>query len=249
MNNNNMNINQDNQFEIFNYQNLGQVRVSTLYTGEPVFCLVDICNILGIKNSSRVMERLLTPGVHTMNLGVQTGVKTDGTPAIQFVDMTFVDQGNLFKIIFTSRKPEAQNFANWVSYEVLPSLMNKGYYAMPNMSPMEMIHSISGELIEQKKTLDEYGNVIAQHTQQINEHTRMIEILEREGYYTISGYAKLKGIPLTLNDARNLGSRATEICIQRNIAVAPVQHDRLNYVHAYPFGILNEVFSNIVLGN
>ena len=114
---------------------------------------------------------------------------------------------------------------------------------------MQMIHSISGELIEQKKILDEYGNTINQHTQQINEHTRMIEILEREGYYTISGYAKLKGIPITLNDARNLGSMATEICIQRNISVAPVQHDRLNYVHAYPFGILNEVFSNAILGN
>ena len=112
-----------------------------------------------------------------------------------------------------------------------------------------MIHSISGELIEQKKTLDEYGVTIAQHTQQINDHTRMIEILEREGYYTISGYAKLKCIPITLNDARNLGSMATEICIQRNISVAPVQHDRLNYVHAYPFGILNEVFSNAILGN
>lgn len=240
MNNNNLtNTNQGNPFAIFNYQNLGQVRVATLETGEPLFCLIDVCNILGIKNSSRVMERLLPKGVHTMNLLTNGGIQ----------QATFVDQGNLFKIIFTSRKPEAQNFANWVSYEVLPSLMNKGYYNMPQMTEMQMIHSISGELIEQKKTLDEYGVTIAQHTQQINDHTRMIEILEREGYYTISGYAKLKGIPITLNDARNLGSMATEICIQRNISVAPVQHDRLNYVHAYPFGILNEVFSNTILGN
>ena len=240
MNNNNLtNTNQGNPFAIFNYQNLGQVRVATLETGEPLFCLIDVCNILGIKNSSRVMERLLPKVVHTMNLLTNGGIQ----------QATFVDQGNLFKIIFTSRKPEAQNFANWVSYEVLPSLMNKGYYNMPQMTEMQMIHSISGELIEQKKTLDEYGVTIAQHTQQINDHTRMIEILEREGYYTISGYAKLKGIPITLNDARNLGSMATEICIQRNISVAPVQHDRLNYVHAYPFGILNEVFSNAILGN
>ena len=240
MNNNLTNINQGNPFAIFNYQNLGQVRVTTSETGEPLFCLVDVCNILGIKNSRRTMERLMVDGVHTMNV-------IDSMGRLQ--QATFVDQGNLFKIIFTSRKPEAQNFANWVSYEVLPSLMNKGYYTMPQMTEMQMIHSISGELIEQKKTLDEYGVTIAQHTQQINDHTRMIEILEIEGYYTISGYAKLKGIPITLNDARNLGSMATEICIQRNISVAPVQHDRLNYVHAYPFGILNEVFSNAILGN
>ena len=249
MNNNLINVNQENQFDIFDYKNLGRVRVVRRNDGEPLFCLNDVCAILGIKNQTDVKNRLSAEGVDLIYLGVQTGVFPDGSPIMQNVEMTFIDQGNLYMAIGRSRKPEAQNFMNWVYREVLPSIANKGYYVMPQMTEMQMIHSISGELIEQKKTLDEYGVTIAQHTQQINEHTRMIEILEREGYYTISGYAKLKGIPITLNDARNLGSMATEICIQRNISVAPVQHDRLNYVHAYPFGILNEVFSNAILGN
>lgn len=238
-NNNNITINQGNQFEIFNYQNLGQVRVHTDNYGTAWFCLNDVIQILDIKNITDVKNRLDPKGLGLIE------VLTNGGPQ----QMTFVDQGNLYMAIGRSRKPEAQNFMNWVYREVLPSIASKGYYSMPQMTEMQMIHSISGELIEQKKTLDEYGNTINQHTQQINEHTRMIEILEREGYYTISGYAKLKGIPITLNDARNLGSMATEICIQRNISVAPVQHDRLNYVHAYPFGVLNEVFSNTILGN
>lgn len=239
MNNNNITINQGNQFEIFNYQNLGQVRIQVDQYGNPWFCLVDVCKILNLQ-PNKVLERLnpygrnLIPVIDNMGRTQQA---------------TFVDQGNLFMTIGRSRKPEAKVFMDWVYREVLPSIANKGYYNMPQMTEMQMIHSISGELIEQKKILDEYGNTINQHTQQINEHTRMIEILEREGYYIISGYAKLKGVPITLNDARNLGSMATEICIQRNISVAPVQHDRLNYVHAYPFGILNEVFSNTILGN
>lgn len=240
MNNNNLtNINQGNQFEIFNYQNLGQVRTIKQENGEVLFCLSDVCSILGLQNPSQIANRLFQEGIYSIYTPTEGGNQ----------NLLFVDTGNMFMAIGNSRKPEAKAFLHWVNYEVLPSLMNKGYYSMPQMTEMQMIHSISGELIEHKKILDEYGNVIEQHTQQINEHTRMIEILEREGYYTISGYAKLKGIPLTLNDARNLGSRATEICIQRNIAVAPVQHDRLNYVHAYPFGILNEVFSNAILGN
>ena len=239
MNNNNITINQGNQFEIFNYQNLGQVRIQVDQYGNPWFCLVDVCKILNLQ-PNKVLERLNTYGRNLIPVIDNMG---------RTQQATFVDQGNLFMTIGRSRKPEAQNFMNWVYREVLPSIANKGYYSMPQMTEMQMIHSISGELIEQKKTLDEYGVTIAQHTQQINDHTRMIEILEREGYYTISGYAKLKGIPITLNDARNLGSMATEICIQRNISVAPVQHDRLNYVHAYPFGVLNEVFSNTILGN
>lgn len=226
-------------FEIFNYKNLGQVRTSVNEAGETLFCLVDVCNILGLQNPSQVSGRLFAEGIYNIYTPTNGGNQS----------LLFIDFGNLNMAIGNSRKPEAKEFLHWVNYEVLPSIANKGYYAMPQMTEMQMIHSISGELIEHKKILDEYGVTIAQHTQQINEHTRMIEILEREGYYTISGYARLKGIPLTLEDARFLGSKATEICIQRNMSVAPVQHDRLNYVHAYPFGILNEVFSNTILGN
>ena len=239
MNSNLTNISQGNQFEIFNYQNLGQVRIQVDQYGNPWFCLVDVCKILNLQ-PNKVLERLNPYGRNSIPVIDNMG---------RTQQATFVDQGNLFMTIGRSRKPEAKVFMDWVYREVLPSIASKGYYSMPQMTEMQMIHSISGELIEQKKTLDEYGVTIAQHTQQINDHTRMIEILEREGYYTISGYAKLKGIPITLNDARNLGSMATEICIQRNISVAPVQHDRLNYVHAYPFGVLNEVFSNAILGN
>ena len=51
----------NNPFEIFNYKNLGSVRTKIDEHGNPWFCLLDVCNILGIKNSTRTMERLDTP--------------------------------------------------------------------------------------------------------------------------------------------------------------------------------------------
>lgn len=225
----------DNQFEIFNYQNLGSVRTTRIETGEPLFCLVDVCNILGIKNSRRTMERLMVDGVHTMNV-------IDSMGRIQ--QATFVDQGNLFKIIFTSRKPEAQNFANWVSYEVLPSLMNKGYYTMQPMTEMEMINKMSGTIIEQQKVIDIHGERLDQHDMMFEMYSHQIEILSHEGYFTIATHARFRNIPISLETAQTLGTIATKICEERGIGVASIPHPTFNFIHAYPYEILNEVFSN-----
>lgn len=65
----------ENKFEIFDYNNLGQVRISVGPNQENLFCLVDVCNILGITNSRRVMERLNLKGVHTMNILTNGGVQ------------------------------------------------------------------------------------------------------------------------------------------------------------------------------
>ena len=167
----------NNPFEIFNYKNLGSVRTTKDENGNPWFCLSDVCSILGIQNPKRVTERLLDPGVHTMNIGVQTGVKRDGTPAIQNIPMIFIDQGNLFKVIFTSRKPEAQNFANWVSYEVLPTLAKTGSHHMPNnktMTEMEMIYTISGEVIKNTNDIKELRTDVKKNAQTLELHRKYI---------------------------------------------------------------------------
>lgn len=232
-----------NPFEIFNYRNLGQVRVATLETGEPLFCLVDVCNILGIKNSSRVMERLLPKGVHTMNLLTNGGIQ----------QATFVDQGNLFKIIFTSRKPEAQNFANWVSYEVLPSLMNKGYYAMPNMSPMEMIRTMADEMINMKNDYTNQFQLVDQRMTTIdntvNDHTHMIEninntitLLETEGFFTVSGFARFVSVPLTQELAIHIGKVASEIASNNGIQIGSLPHPEFGSVRLYPYNVISEAF-------
>ena len=60
---------------------------------------------------------------------MQTGIKSDGTPALQTVKATFVNESNLYKLIFQSRKKEAENFTEWVTSEVLPDIRKHGMYA------------------------------------------------------------------------------------------------------------------------
>ena len=244
---------QGTQFEIFNYQNLGSVRTTRTETGEPLFCLNDVCNILGIKNSSRVMERLLTPGVHTMNLGVQTGVKADGTPAIQYVDTTFIDQGNLFKIIFTSRKPEAQNFANWVSYEVLPSLMNKGYYAMREVSPAMVLVEMGKQLLEHEKRFANIDNTLIVYKQDISDNRIMAQEVQRvqrqlieTGYISVKSFIVYHNLDTNTFDPAHLGRTASHICNSQGIPMGNEPSDNWNFVNTYPYQVIFEAYQKIM---
>lgn len=113
--------------KIFDNEEFGQVRTSII-DDEPYFALNDVCRILEINNPSQAKTRLRTPGVISNEVGVVTGKKSDGTDAIQNINMTFINESNLYKLVFQSRKPEAERFADWVTSEVLPAIRKHGAY-------------------------------------------------------------------------------------------------------------------------
>lgn len=128
-----------NILEIFNYKNLGQVRTSVnLDTKETLFCLSDICGILGIINNRNVTSRLPGDGVYAVKAMTNGGNQT----------LTFISLSNVFKVIFTSRKPEAEDFADWVTDEVLPSIANRGYYVMGELSPMKVFGLLLKQIVD-----------------------------------------------------------------------------------------------------
>ena len=97
--------NNDQRFQIFNYSNLGSVRTTT-FKGRTWFCLVDICHILDIQNPSMLSRRLLSEGTIMLET-------IDGFGRKQVAN--FIDEGNLYSAIGSSRKPEAKNFMNWIT--------------------------------------------------------------------------------------------------------------------------------------
>ena len=126
-------------FEVFNYKNLGQVRTSiNLDTKETLFCLSDVCDVLGITNNRNVVSRLSENGIHTLETVTNGGTQS----------LTFISLSNVFKVIFTSRKPEAEAFADWLTDEVLPSIANRGYYVMGELSPMKVFGLLLKQIID-----------------------------------------------------------------------------------------------------
>ena len=111
----------NNQMQIFENSQIGAVR-TILISNEPYFALTDTCKILDIKNSRDAKTRLLQKGVVTTDTLTPGGKQS----------ITFINEANLYKLIFQSRKQEAQQFADWVTSEVLPSIRKHGAYMTEN---------------------------------------------------------------------------------------------------------------------
>lgn len=129
--------------KIFNSPMFGELRVTRNKKGELLFCLKDVCDSLGLQvndvakrigcnpdNVGVSSEVKHHPYPDTITVGVQTGTKADGTPAIQPIKMYFVTEPDLYRCIFQSRKPTARKFKDWVFNEVLPSLRTTGAYVV-----------------------------------------------------------------------------------------------------------------------
>ena len=66
----------------------------------------------------------------------------------------FITESGVYKLVFKSRKPNAEAFTDWVTDEVLPTLRKTGSYEMPKQKP-EKKNSIRKQLAEKKKECEE----------------------------------------------------------------------------------------------
>lgn len=137
--------------KVFENPRFGSVRTTT-ENGEPWFCLVDVCKVLGLSTPSKVKERLTDPCMNTIQVWVQTGVKEDGEPAMRKTQMLFVNEQGLYKVIFQSRKPEAEQFTDWVTGEVLPSIRKTGLYAAETVTS-DMMFQLAKAMQEKEQRI------------------------------------------------------------------------------------------------
>jgi anti-repressor protein len=106
------------ELQIFNSEEFGEIRTITK-DDEPMFCLADVCKALELEQVSRVKARLKTDGVTTSKVIDRLGREQEAT---------FINESNLYKTIFQSRKESAERFTEWVTGEVLPSIRKNGGY-------------------------------------------------------------------------------------------------------------------------
>lgn len=108
---------------VFNNEEFGKVR-TTIIDGKPFFCMADVCKALEIGNVSQAKTRLNNDGVISNEVIDIMGRKQSAN---------FVNESNLYKLIFQSRKESSERFTDWVTSEVLPSIRKNGIYATDNV--------------------------------------------------------------------------------------------------------------------
>lgn len=107
-----------NNIKIFQNEKFGQVRVAMTESDEPLFCLSDVCNVIGISNSRNVKARLDAEDVRQMDTLTEGGNQ----------QATFVTESGLYDVIIRSDSEKAKPFRKWVTNEVLPSIRKHGGY-------------------------------------------------------------------------------------------------------------------------
>lgn len=139
-----------NNLRIFENSEFGEIRTITK-DNEPMFCLMDICKALDMKNPTMVASRLEDDEVTKFDLGSKRG------------ETNFVTESGLYAVILRSDKPNAKKFRKWVTGEVLPSIRkNGGYIAnQENLTPEQIVAN----------ALVVAQNIITQKDKQIEEMT------------------------------------------------------------------------------
>ena len=128
--------------EIFSSAEFGEIRTVAV-NGEPFVMLKDVCTVLEIGNPSQAKTRLKKDGVIINEV-------IDSLGRTQKAD--FINESNLYKLIFQSRKPQAERFSEWVTSDVLPTIRKHGMYATEELlDNPDLLIQVATQLKEEKQ--------------------------------------------------------------------------------------------------
>lgn len=145
-----------NELQIFDHPDFGEVRTYE-EGGKILFCGTDVAKSLGYAKPHGALAQHCK-GSLKRGVGVQTGNRADGSPVFQTIDMIFIPESDLYRLVFRSNLPNAEKFTDWVTEEVLPSIRQRGSYALAPaqpMSPAQLIAAQAQLLVDMERRMDE----------------------------------------------------------------------------------------------
>lgn len=155
-----------NEIQVFNNTEFGEIRTVEI-NDKPYFVASDIAKVLGYAKPQNAISTHCR-GALKRGIGVQTGIKADGSPAIQIVEVLIIPEGDVYRLIARSKLPQAERFEKWVFDEVLPSIRKTGGYiaGQEHMTDDELL--ANAILVAQKK-IAERDKVIQAQNDKITE--------------------------------------------------------------------------------
>ena len=109
-----------NEIQVFQNSEFGDIRTVTEDGGKVLFCGRDIAAALGYSNTRDALNR------HCKGV-----VKRDTLTPGGEQELSFIPEGDVYRLVCNSKLPTAEKFERWVFDEVLPSLRKHGGYLTP----------------------------------------------------------------------------------------------------------------------
>ena len=136
--------------KIFENAQFGQIRTSVTESGEPLFCLADLCKAINVTNHRNVAKRIDQEGVRRMDILTQGGNQ----------QVLFVTEPGMYEVLLRSDSEKAKPFRKWVCGEVLPSIRKSGGYMVAKVdeTPEQIM---ARALMLAKETIDRQQAALA----------------------------------------------------------------------------------------
>ena len=109
-----------NKLQIFNNEHFGQMRTLT-ENGNTFFCGSDVAKALGYARPNDAVS------AHCRSTVKRRIATAQGNEA----EMSFIPEGDVYRLITHSKLPAAEKFEHWVFDEVLPTVRQTGAYMTP----------------------------------------------------------------------------------------------------------------------
>lgn len=214
---------------------------------DPLFCLADVCRVLGNANPSQVGARLRE--------GVERGLHIVETPS-GMQQMVFVTERGLYRVILSSRAENAEKFQDWVCGEVLPSIRKHGSYPPPAVEEDHIVRACMEssralqlvaetrraqlELESKQAALEEQsGRALA------TAESALACASGNYGYCSVLGYLRTTGRRATYGEASRHGRAIASRCRKSGVAVKEIRDPRFGKVNIYPESVLEEYFASV----
>lgn len=107
---------------VFTNDAFGTIR-TVEHEDKVYFCGRDVATALGYKDPTNAIKQ------HCKGVAIHHPLETAG--GVQ--DTRFITEGDLYRLIFSSKLPAAQDFEAWVVNEVLPTIRRHGVYAIDEL--------------------------------------------------------------------------------------------------------------------
>lgn len=105
-----------NELTIFSNEEFGEIR-TIIINGKPYFCASDVAKSLGYSNTRDAVSRHCK-GVEKHDIPTKSGNQI----------VSFISEGDVYRLIMKSKLPSAEKFESWVMDEVLPTIRKTGGY-------------------------------------------------------------------------------------------------------------------------
>ena len=204
-----------------------QVRIIQSEDREPWWVASDVCEILGLTNTTEALKGLDGDEKSTLRI-------SEGGP-----ERNIINEPGLYSLIMRSNKLEAKRFKRWITHEVLPAIRKTGKYEIESISEIDLI-------IKSAQALKKF------ELKQI-EHDKRLSSLEAKshqnsghtGYWTITAWGKLNNLNLTLIEANQKGRNAVKLSKEWGTAIGKVKDEMFGEVNSYREDVLEEIFSTV----